>query len=387
MKSARPIAKTSIGVTSISVFAGVLLQTAGAFGQPADGDKIAAAKALFQSLSEQDQQLLLKELKKPSRQKQAKGQTAVPASTRLNTPATGTPAPEPSKRVAILSKRSDSQSNPYKDCTGFIPLLRQNWKDIDIANCPEAVAKATGATISYTGDRVKNNNSWAVDGTAALIYNAKGEEFATSTGAYVTVNRLSNSAKSQADNNADTLAYGGYFEYGTAFSDWPYYGGYLRVRGGGVDDRIRGTNSGQATLEVIPVVADGNFRVHTPFEPIPGLVLRVDPELIVQYDRIVGGGKTLAFNNLSEALRVGPQVTLKVFPGTSEFLSHFVGSVTYHWGYETYSQRGLDWFQTALTYNFDPEGYIGLTGGYKRGHDENTGVFTNIYTISLTGKI
>jgi hypothetical protein len=32
-----------------------------------------------------------------------------------------------------------------KGCEGFVPLLRQDWKDIDFTSCPQDVAKAIGA--------------------------------------------------------------------------------------------------------------------------------------------------------------------------------------------------------------------------------------------------
>jgi hypothetical protein len=293
--------------------------------------------------------------------------------------------------VALLAKLNEGPNNVYEKCRGLIPLLRKDWKDIDIANCPQPVAKATGAEISYTRDQVKQNTNWTLDGTAALLYNVAGAgSYYTSTGAYVTANRSSNSAISEADSNANKLAYGGVFEYGTVNSIDVYSANYFRVRGGGVEDHIKQTNSGNVTFEWIPVYSNySNIRIHDPFLPIPGvpLLVRFDPVLLVQYASIIGGSKPLAFNDMNRALRVGPQLTMHLYPGTSDFFSHFVGSVSYHWAYETYSGRGLSLFQSSLTYNLDKDGYIGLTGSYGRGHDEDTGVFSNIYKISLTGKI
>jgi hypothetical protein len=61
--------------------------------------------------------------------------------------------------------------------------------------------------------------------------------------------------------------------------------------------------------------------------------------------------------------------------------------LTYHWSYETYSGKPIDWLQTALTYNIDDAGHLALSLTYKRGRDEDTGALTDIYRIGLTGKI
>lgn len=147
----------------------------------------------------------------------------------------------------FLSKRNETADNVYKGCRGFVPLLRKDWKDIDFATCPQAVDKATGAEISFSEDRVKNNAIWAVNGTTALLYNFAGGGLAMSAGTYATVNRTSNSAASAADSNMDKLAYGGIFEFGTATSNDPYAANYFRIRGGSVEDHLKQTTSSNAT--------------------------------------------------------------------------------------------------------------------------------------------
>ncbi len=293
--------------------------------------------------------------------------------------------------VPPSAERDDAPNNAHAKCRGFVPLLRKDWKDIGIANCPQDVAKATGAEISYSRDQIKQNANWSLDGTAALLYNFAGAgSYYTSTGGYVTANRSTNSAVSEADANADKLAYGGVFEYGTVTSGDVYSANYFRLRGGGVEDRIRQTTASNLTFEWLPVYDDySRVHIHSPFKPFAGLplIVRFDPSLLVQYAGIVNGSRPLAFNDRSRALRIGPQLTMTLYPGTSDFFSHFAGSVSYHWAYEAYSGRGLSLFQSSLTYNLDKDGYIGLTGSYGRGHDEDTGARSDIYKISLTGKI
>jgi hypothetical protein len=367
--------------------------------QSTDGSKktVDQVISMLKTMDESQREQIIKELqrarKRPSDNSQAKGgnlkkpDVAVVELSPVAEPATSI---RPLTLVPALSRRNVTADNVFNGCRGFVPLLRKDWKDIDFATCPQSIDKASGAEISFSGDRVKKNTTWVVDGTSALLYNFAGGGYVMSTGGYVTVNRTSNSSIKESDNNADKVAYGGVFEFGTSASNNPYFANYFRVRGGGVEDNIKQTNSGNVTFEWLPVYEDHSFiHLHSPFNPIPDLplILRLDPSLLVQYASTMGGIKSLAFNNMDQALRVGPQLILRLYPGTSEFLSHFVGSVSYHWAYETYSSRSVSLFQSTLTYNIDKAGYIGLTGSYQRGNDEDTGVKSDLYKISLTGKI
>ena len=261
--------------------------------------------------------------------------------------------------------------------------------------CPDTIDKATGAQISYSNDRVANNQIWAMHGTAAVLYNSivanSPDEFdlyRTSFGLYTTINRSLNSSVTKSKSNVDTVAYGGVAIF--AFSTPPDVGWthYFRVRGGGVEDHLKDTTAGHVTAEWLPV--NPFLYIHYPFQPFGApVIVRLDPELVLQYDSITGKNQLLGFNNRHEAMRVGPQLTVKILPmpGAPDFVSRFNGSITYHWAYETYSKTNLSWFQTALTYNLDQTGYIGLTASYQRGRDEDTGANTNVYKVSLTGKI
>ena len=99
--------------------------------------------------------------------------------------------------------------------------------------------------------------------------------------------------------------------------------------------------------------------------------------------------QVLAFNNRQESLRLGPELALHIWPSlnTSAFLSRFSGLIGYDYYYETYAKKNLSWFTSSLTFNLDQAGNFGITGSYNRGRDEDTGTLTNIYKISLTGKI
>jgi hypothetical protein len=148
------------------------------------------------------------------------------------------------------------------------------------------------------------------------------------------------------------------------------------------------TQTGNVNFEWLPVYYPLHF--HEPFQPL-GLpvIARFDPALLVQYDYATGRKQFVAFNNRQDALRVGPQAALNLFPlpGAPEFLSHFSSLITYDFDYETYSGKPLHWFTSSLVYNIDTAGHIGLKASYQRGREETSGVSTNVYMLSLSGKI
>jgi hypothetical protein len=255
---------------------------------------------------------------------------------------------------------------------------------------------------------VKGNVTWAMQGTAALLYNkvwGYGQEgrmagsYLTSLGAYVTFDRTTNTAVTQAANNVDTLAYGGVVQFGArnqgdSTSADPYIGNYFMIRGGMVEDHIHRTTAAAETFEWTPVFDNGYVRIQEPFpvsSAIP-LIVRLDPQLLIQNADALEPGEILAFNGRSESLRVGPQLTLNLFPDwwADQFmppipLSQLHASASYHWADEIFSGYGVDYFQANLGYNLTAN--VALTATYQRGHDENTGVKENVYKVSLSGKI
>ena len=285
------------------------------------------------------------------------------------------------------------KTQEFSPCAGFKFLLRQDWKDIGFLECPKEAADAVGAEVAFTDDRFNKNRIWSVDGTAALVYTSATSDpdewwipyyktFAT----YVTSHRSFNSSTTFMGSDLDKLAYGIAAEFG-----WVTDGGanYVRFRGGQVENNIKGTTAANITAEFIPVYFPLYFQ-RPIIQPLGlPISLRFDPELLVQYSQITGGTSFLDFNGGKQAIRVGPQVSVFIFPETAgtNFLSKLNGSLTYHWAYEAYSGKPIDWLQTALTYNIDAAGHLAVSLTYKRGRDEDTGTFADIYRIGLSGKI
>jgi hypothetical protein len=280
----------------------------------------------------------------------------------------------------------------HSTCAGFRFLLRRDWADMDFLGCPKDVADAIGAEVSFANDRAANNRIWSVNGTAALLYNSLADPvspwlpIATSFGVYTTVNRLYNSSSEFTDGNINKAVYG-------LTANFLYYSDFMSnmfsFRGGMINDNLTRTSSTNFVAEYSPVIAP---LVHTPI-PLRNVGLpywiRVDPSLIVQYNEVTGEDQLLTLNDRNRALRIGPQVAVKLgaYPGGSSFLDRIHASFVYHRAYETYSRSYLTWMTTAVGMNIDDKGHLSLAFTYSRGDDEDTGKFNNIYRLGLAGKI
>jgi hypothetical protein len=206
----------------------------------------------------------------------------------------------------------------------------------------------------------------------------------TSLAAYVQVDRDIHSKL--VKKNSDTIAGGGTGEIGI-----DAFGGsqYFRLSAAALTDRIADQTSVATMFEWLPVYG-GDFCVGSPCNG-PGLpiIYRFQPELKVQYDRTTDAGALLAFSGRKESLRIGPEFTLlfKPFGPQVGFWTQLHGQITYHPWIEIYSNTRQSWLDASLTYNIDPAGHLGITGSYRRGYTETTGVLTDLYKISLTGKL
>jgi hypothetical protein len=360
---------------------------------PAQTQNLSQLETIWAKLSDADRAKLLKsaatmaassDTQKPAPAKKNAKTLSAAASAAIAAKAPPTASP------GSPAPKTDTPNSILGGCPGLAFTLRKSWTDIDYGACPQDVGKATGAMLSYSGDQIKHNDAWSAQGTAALVYSPTANgSFAT--GIYTSVTKLTNSSKTLASSDIDTLGYGAFIQYSVDNSipdvaDWK---NYFRLRTGVVNDNIKVTTNANIVAEWMPVYNDGTIMLHTPIS-IPGTLalFRIDPEIQAQYINVMGKSLTSAFNNRTEALPVGPQVRLALYPGTSDFWSHFVPSLTYWEAYEPYSGRAVSWLDASLTYNLDKDGHLGLTLSYQKGNNvETAGTLTNIYTISLTGKI
>ncbi len=348
---------------------------------------------MWSKLSDADRAKFLKKHSRPV-PSNAVGAAATPKIIKAATPSAA-PATTPGAGSGNTSATgaASSTSNIFGGCPGLGFTLRKSWTDIDLGGCPQAVKNATGALLSYSDDQIKRDTTWSAIGTAALIYApAASGPNVFSTGVYTSVDKVTNSAAAQASSNANQIGFGGFLQYGVInapLNSNAYSANYFRLRAGAVDDNIKNTTSANVIAEWIPVYYDGTIGIHAPI-PIPGTaaLFRIDPEILAQYVDVTGKKQITAFNSQTEALPVGPQVTLRLYSGTSDFWAHFVPTMTYWLAYEPYSGRGISWWDSSLAYNLDQEGHLALSFSYQRGNNVDTaGTFTKMYLVSLTGKI
>lgn len=290
-----------------------------------------------------------------------------------------------------VPKQKPTAYNPQQSpCAGFSFLLRQDWKDIDLTACPGKAKDAHGAQFSFTNDIASGNKIWAVDGTAAIVFNSLltppnwWQPTYVSFGGYGSLDRSFNSATAFTASDSDKVAYGGFLQLGFVSDQLQ---NFFRLRGGIAENRLKDTTASNFIAEYIPVY-DPLF-IHYPTGPILGLFrLRFDPSAFAQYSEVTGKKQVLPVNNETEALRVGVQATLRLLPDLgAEESAPLRAAVTYRWSTETYTGRELSWFQSEITYNLDKAGHVALGFTYKRGDDEETGDFTKVYKIGLTGKL
>jgi hypothetical protein len=321
----------------------------------------------------------------------------------IPTKAAGTTPPPTAKQpdaITQLLQRNAGlppSERQYSPCAGWNFILRQSWKDLGNAAgaaCPDSPDKAQGAQISFADDRAANNRVVTVNGTAAVLFNSITGDvpaplpYAVSVGAYTTVDDVSNSATSQVKSNVDTVAYGGLLNLGYNTSTG---GNFFMLRGGVVQDNVKNTTAGNAVLDWSPVYTPLyiNYPYHFMSWGLP-IITRFEPDLVARFDSATGKNQILAFNNMQDSLRLGPEFALTILPDPGYVtgpLSRFTALLGYDIWYETYSKKQLTWFTSSLTYNLDEGGNFGIQGAYNRGQNVNTGKWTDIYTIGISGKI
>jgi hypothetical protein len=308
-----------------------------------------------------------------------------PAAPKLKVAVNGRPVPPPAPPAFV---------------TNFYPMLRNSFTDVWLFDKRKGVSDiedAEGAQLSFADDRVALNRAWNANAMGAVVFQYLHDRYpkdgsfnfiGLSIAPYVQVERLTNSNPKAAVNNVDQITFGGSAEIGF---DWGPGANYFRIRGAGVEDRVAGASSGSAIAEWIPVV-DGILNSPFEFGGVPVSFL-FNPELKARYDEIVVNDITGAKQYL---FRVGAQATFKyraiadALPESLKgigFLTSLHGATTVSWLTSSFDGRSYGYFKSSLTYNIDPEGYVGLSGSYTKGRSEDTGRRQDIWTLGLTAKL
>jgi hypothetical protein len=303
----------------------------------------------------------------------------------------------------------------------FHIMVRNDWSDLGIlgacngtnsnagnggsdsssqqqAGAGVSTKSAKGATLSFTQDYAANNRIWAAQGMAAAVFSdcngsliegATGGLLEKSIAVYAQVNSDYNSSATLATkNNVDTRTAGfsGELVYQTVPGDLQIF----RLTPNVVRDDIKNTTAVAVMGQYVPALINSLPGIWMPHGlGNTGLLYQFDPTLDIQYASTTDRKKPLLFSGTSQSLRIGPELALivKPFGDGNDWLSRISINELFHPWYETYSDRGSYWWTNTIKYNLDQTGNFALALSYNRGLDENSGVMTNQYVISLNGKI
>jgi hypothetical protein len=285
-----------------------------------------------------------------------------------------------------------------------IYLLRSDWTDTGLlgAGCMTAPGsgvsadKAKGASLSFTRDYANDNRNWQAQAMAAVGYTQCTHLRISSNGdsgflektiaVYAQTNSNYNSNAALAKkNNADTRTAGLSGEVAYLRSDGDI--DVLRVTPNVVFNNLTNTTNAAVMVQYVP------YWISTPGVwtqvGLPGNFanFQFNPTLDFQYANAMEQSKPLLFSGKNQSLRIGPELTFIIMPvGTKDdFWSNIGFSETFHPWYETYNGRGSYWWDNSIFYNLTQNFSVKLA--YQRGLDENSGVMTNQYILSLAGKI
>lgn len=284
------------------------------------------------------------------------------------------------------------------ECVTTPFLIRRNLDDVGPFSDPTCFADAIGAELAWASDRVVGNDVWTARGLVALPINYEpdfkpGPYVETAVLApYVYFDRVSNTDK--VENDVDLLTYGGVFEFSYAnFLDATHYIG--------IDAEVVSSFSGETKNWTVDLqweafgYDNGSLlsALGQPQTVARYFTLTVSPTIQIGYASLVSDVSAQPiFEENDEALRTGPAVLLAIdgikdVAGTEGIRSwiqkmHF--EISYSWLYDILSSRNYELLDTALKFNLDEQGHLGLTLSYRNGELTETGQDIDLAKVALS---
>lgn len=300
-----------------------------------------------------------------------------------------------------LSRNAVAQENsqlalPVCDAPAFSAVLRRDFNDVGWFVCqPKSAQVSVGGLLSGTDNLLKNQWSASGDAVAAAVYRIYGNHSPFVGAAFAPFVQLDGTNQFATSSfpaaRTDTIEGGGLMELG--FTNPGGGENFFRFRDGEVFAPT-GINSNSFVGEWLPTFLLPYFSIPRPLGPFQ---VRLDSELMVQYDHLDKGSNTyLLFNENTSALRIGPQVSLwsliaplTIYPKPLlDFLSKtptFL-TVSYHVSDDALTGQVFQWALVTLTHNLDQKGNYAISASYGIGNSENTGNKTEQFKIGLSGK-
>jgi hypothetical protein len=320
-------------------------------------------------------------------------------------------------------------------------VLAKSFADLGVLGTFDP-KKTTGATISYSNDRISKNSSWTIQGVGTIGHRIIDHDTAIPPlyymqfGIYGGVNKITNSNIALVNKSVDNVIYGGFSEMQLKTSDHSLFHHWVRLTAGATTNNIStrnlltvGKTTFSTTQAATQLAVSGEYlpvwdlypHVPAPLARIvggyitplgeDGPMFRFQPSALFQYNNTFDSTNVLTFSGKKYSARFGPQVNVVVYPIPNPELfgldnlglnGLFIQTV-YHWYHElagprinyiaklnnlsvnVYSGRNNYVFDTSLNYPITKS--IRLTGSYQRGVDENAGKNVNVFLVGLSGQL
>lgn len=284
--------------------------------------------------------------------------------------------------------------------------LRADFTDLGPFVCPLQYFTAQGASVSAVYNAQTPQTGLAIDGLATYAWryyvdlhpndhmvHLIGYAF----GPYVQGDGLYQLLQlTTPPRGTDTVTSGAFAQLAFTSPFIDFGEDTFRFRGAQADAST-GTYSTTFVAEWIPY-----FGTLGPFSnegEVPNLPFdyRFFPELMVQYDHFEGGpNKYQLFAINSEALRIGPEAAVHIYPSRAllipyvgmrlaDFLSNVTVQATYHDDWDAYTGRNFSMVAVSAVYTF-PQQHFGISASYGHGNSEVTGNLTNQVKMGFAAK-
>ena len=298
------------------------------------------------------------------------------------------------------------QSGP-DTCPHFAFTLRLDFNNVGFFKCDKAsLVEAEGAQFSATFDELAHHTSVSGDGITALIVREQGGNdgiIGVVFGPYIQADG-SYQFKSQSSpfKETGTLIEGGFVQVqynppGTADNE------YFRLRGG-PEQSSSGIDTTTIVGEWLPTTSPLSAIPLGEPKDVGHVTFVLSPELMFQYDQLSEGPrKFLLFSSGDSAFRIGPQISLWLYPKTCtptapeprrcdgyDYPSEdsFWGRVSVnfigHISDDTASGRQYAWGLATLNFTVTPN--FGLSASYGIGNSEATANRTSQIKLGLSAK-
>jgi hypothetical protein len=264
--------------------------------------------------------------------------------------------------------------------------LQSDFNNLPLVPNPSCTACQAGALVSAKFDELAKTTSAVVDGTvfAGGIYSSSSGLHVVFGGFFQSEGTNQFATGSMANKASDLLTPGGFIQMD--FQD-PIFDRTqsIRLRSGDAF-ASSGTRNATTVLE---------WQPHLPARatqfPLGYWVEAAwAPELMIQYDHLVGGPATYAiFRSHDQALRIGPQVSLSLYCNAfrcaaDSWASKLALTVTGHVSGDALGDRGYGFVQTMVSYQLTP--IFGLSASYGYGDADATGNAQSQIKLGLSVK-